>query len=266
MELYGLVGEILGHSLSPLIHRCILAELNVSGTYQLMEIPRDRIVGLGAAMKTLGIRGVNVTIPYKRTVMDQLDVLSPQARTIGAVNTITLRDGKLMGDNTDYHGFLAMLRQRGIAILGRRFTVLGTGGASRAVTAAIRDGGGIVTLVSRRPQEGAVTYDALGDHKGDVLVNCTPVGMYPHSDACPVEPWVIERHDDIVDLIYNPLETKLLVLGRMLGKRTCGGLSMLVSQAVRAQELWQEGTIPPEVEKAAYEAARAALMEGRSQA
>ena len=263
MECYGLIGEVLGHSLSPLIHTRILKELGVPGTYHLIEVPRGRIGGLGEAIRSLGIRGVNVTIPYKRTVMEQMDVLSPQAERIGAINTVTLRDGLLYGDNTDYHGFLAMLAQKGIGVSGRRFTVLGTGGASRAVTTAIRDGGGEVTLVSRTPREGERSYRELERWEGDVLVNCTPVGMHPHTDACPVGPTVIERHEDIVDLIYNPLETKLLVLGRTLGKRTCGGLWMLVSQAVRAQELWQERDIPQRIGEAAYKEAWGALHEGR---
>ena len=128
--------------------------------------------------------------------MEQMDVLSPQAERIGAINTVALRDGLLYGDNTDYHGFLAMLAQKGIGVSGRRFTVLGTGGASRAVTTAIRDGGGEVTLVSRTPREGERSYRELERWEGDVLVNCTPVGMHPRTDTCPVGPTVIERHMD----------------------------------------------------------------------
>lgn len=251
MEFYGLIGEKLGHSYSPQIQQRLLELLGVQGGYKLFEIPKDKIGGAAAAIRLLGIKGVNVTIPYKQELLGQVDALSPEAEAIGAVNTLLLReDGTLYGANTDYFGFGRMVASAGITIRDKVCVVLGAGGASKAVLAYLKDAGAkMIYLVSRDPARPVslpngvcvtrVGYSQLDALKGDVLINTTPVGMYPNTGISPVAPEVIAQFDALVDLIYNPTETEFLRLGRSMGKTTCDGLYMLVAQAARSQEIWQ---------------------------
>ncbi len=275
MEFYGLIGEKLGHSLSPRIHKMILEHLNIPGAYGLFEIPPGDIDKLGEALKLLRIRGINVTMPYKQSVMTQLDHIAPETRSIGAVNTVLLSNGQLIGHNTDYFGFRRLLQVNKIDIKDKTAVVLGTGGASKAIQAVLADGGiGSVYLVTRQKSSYAmrtaktkvqgdleelhlyaagntdlareikvIDYQELQEIQGDILINATPVGMHPKSGISPVTAEVIDKYSVLVDVIYNPQETEFLRLGKKAGKQVCGGLYMLVAQAVKAQELWQEKEI-----------------------
>lgn len=256
MEFYGLVGEKLSHSLSPEIHKDIFKELNIEGAYRLFEIPRENIGDLSKSLRTLSIKGVNVTIPYKETVMKELDEISREAKDIGAVNTIFNKKGKLLGYNTDYYGFKYMLEDKNIIVHGKKVTVLGTGGASKAVIAYLLDEEALeINLVSRTKKElyidekriKVITYEDLDDVLGDIIINTTPVGMYPNNNDSPVLEDIIKNYDVLVDLIYNPLETEFLNMGIKNNKVTCGGLMMLVGQAIKAEEIWQERSIDKKV-------------------
>lgn len=256
MEFYGLVGEKLSHSLSPEIHKDIFKELNIEGAYRLFEIPKENIGELSKSLRTLSIKGVNVTIPYKETVMNYLDEISREAKEIGAVNTIFNKKGKLLGYNTDYYGFKYMLEDKGITVRGKKVTVLGTGGASKAVVTYLLDEGALeIKLVSRTKKQlyknesriDVITYEELDEVFGDVIINTTPVGMYPKIINSPVSEYIIKKYDALVDLIYNPLETEFLKLGIKNNKVTCGGLMMLVGQAIKAEEIWQERSIDKKV-------------------
>lgn len=240
-----LIGRTLQHSISPEIHMRLFSLLGIAASYTLLELPE--VEGAVTHLRQEGFCGCNVTIPYKQDVIAQLDDLSAEAERIGAVNTIAfsppfpdascLSSRAVVGYNTDYFGFGRMLEH--IDLQGKRAVILGSGGAHKAVAAYLIDRGAQVITVSRRPAEkGQIGYDALTEIDGDILVNATPVGMYPHMDVSPVERSVIARFSILADLIYNPPETRFLAVGRELGKQCIGGLTMLVGQAARAQEIW----------------------------
>lgn len=256
MEFYGLLGEKLSHSLSPEIHNSIFKELNIEGAYKLFEIKKEEIGELKKALKLLDIKGINVTIPYKEEVIKFLDHISSEAKEIGAVNTIALKDGKLTGYNTDYFGFGKMLEINGIQVENKDVVVLGTGGASKAVVAYLRNSKAkSITLVSRKKMDSLndIVYKTYEDEiNGDVLINTTPVGMYPNVGKSPLSKDVINCFDVVVDLIYNPSKSELILIAEDLGKKICGGLEMLIYQAVKAEEIWQEREVPQEISDKLY--------------
>ena len=224
----GLIGEHLGHSFSPLIHACL-----ADYSYTLTEISPEGLKGFVASRQ---LDAYNVTIPYKKAIMPYLDVISPEAIAIGAVNTVVQRDGKLYGYNTDYFGFCYMLDSSGIDPRGKKVLVLGAGGASATVCAAMKDRGAseIVTLDSKQntPENIRLHSDA------EIIVNATPVGTYPHNLVSPVSLEQFSRLCGVLDLIYNPARTALLLEAEKLGIPNINGLPMLVAQAVRASELF----------------------------
>lgn len=252
MEFYGLLGEKLSHSLSPEIHSEILKLMNKAGGYKLFEVDRDRLNDFTEALKLLKIKGCNVTIPYKKDIMQYVDFLSDEANKIGAINTISLNEGKLYGYNTDYFGFGYMLKVSNIDVEDKLVVMLGNGGASRAVLHYLIDNNAKdVYIVSRNPKKDdfslenvkLITYKELRSLKGDILINATPVGMYPNIEESPVTKEVINNFDTLLDLIYNPMETKFLSYGKELNKKIVGGLYMLVGQAAKAQEIWQDTVV-----------------------
>ena len=231
---YGLIGEKLGHSYSKIIHEML------GYGYDLWEIRPDELSGF---MKKADFDGINVTIPYKKAVMEYLDEVSEEALRIGAVNTVYKKDGRLIGTNTDYTGLRYAAARAGIDLKGRKVLVLGgTGGAGgMACTLAEDEGAGQVFVASRRaPEEKAdaagrvtVTYDDIPSDI-DVIINASPVGMYPLTDGSLVEPADFPGLEGVIDLIYNPLRTKLVRRAEALGIRASGGLAMLVRQATDA--------------------------------
>ena len=247
MKHYGLIGERLGHSLSVPIHEIIFRELGLSADYRLIEVPRD---GFEENVRPLleSLDGLNVTIPYKKDVMPLLDGLDLVAQEVGAVNTI--RTGNtLTGYNTDVRGFSEMLRHAGLNASGQHCFILGTGGASLAVrTALARLGAASITFVSRHPSGEQISYEDLRERFSGLLVNCTPAGMFPHPEGCPVpEPIlreILPRACGVADLIYNPSETVLTRAAARLGLPWCTGLTMLAAQAVEAESIWQDMPLP----------------------
>lgn len=246
MYKFGLIGEKLPHSKSPEMHAEIMKENKIEGTYDLIEIPKDRFEEYFTALKDAGYHGLNVTIPYKETIIPYLDELSPQAKYIGAVNTIAFRAGRLIGHNTDYFGFQELLLKNDVPVKGKEAIVLGSGGAAKAVTKVLLDLGIFdLTIVSRGKQNFhglyTVSYDYFkeGGRKCDLLINCTPVGMFPHSEASPLPKEYI-RADYAVDLIYNPIETLFLKYAKEQGSHVLNGIQMLWEQAVKAEQIWLE--------------------------
>ena len=252
---FGLLGEHLGHSLSPAFHAKIMKERGIDGDYTLIEIPKDRFLQEIVDIRLSGrYLGLNVTIPYKQTVMAFLDDIAPQARAIGAVNTIHFApDGRAIGYNTDYYGVLALMKENNIDVNGGSALVLGAGGAARAFIAALRDSGAAqITVTSRKAQAGAsymncpvVPYSALEDgFHADLIVNCTPVGMWPNTDDSPISRSTMEKlaASAALDAIYNPEETLFLKYARELSMTAACGMTMLWEQAVKAQDIWQGQT------------------------
>lgn len=246
---YGLIGEKLGHSISLEIHSKILDKLNIRGTYNLFEIKRENLKVAVEGLKALGCRGINVTIPYKIDIMKHLDKISKEAEKIGAVNTVAFTQEGLVGLNTDYYGFGLTLKRAEINVLNRKAVILGTGGVSKAVRQYLMDHGvGELIFVSRDPQEAlrkikdfrVIGYSELNNLENkDLIINCTPCGMYPIVQESPVDNDILCKFSEAVDLIYNPIETLFLKKSRELGLKTVNGLYMLVAQAVAAQEIWQ---------------------------
>lgn len=234
---YGLIGEKLGHSYSPRLH-ALLGDTR----YTLLPVARDQ---LAALLTERDFDGLNVTIPYKRDVIPHCEVLGETALAVGSVNTLVKRaDGSLFGDNTDADGFAKMAAAAGIHFAGRKTLVLGSGGTSLAACYEVRRDGGQAVVISRH---GEVDYASLPRHAdADFLVNTTPVGMFPNTDQTPVDLRLFPKLQGVLDVIYNPLRTRLLQQAEALGIPHAGGLTMLVWQGVRARELFDGHAIPPE--------------------
>lgn len=252
---YGLIGGKLGHSFSPAMHNSILKKINVEGTYNLFEIEKKNLSKSIDALKTLKCSGVNVTIPHKIEIMKYMDEISTEAEKIGAVNTVEFCGNTLKGYNTDYYGFGLTLKKYNIDVLNKGVVILGTGGASKAVVRYLLDNGSKdIIYVSRNPERFSevsfetISYTDLYNIKNaDVIINCTPCGMYPNVDNSPVDKKILGNFDAAVDLIYNPDYTLFLKLGRELGLKTVNGLYMLVAQAAASQQIWQKTHISKEV-------------------
>lgn len=256
----GLIGEKLGHSMSPAIHQKFYETANINGSYELFETSADGLSALLDSLLERGYVGVNVTIPYKTEVMQYLDEISKEAQAIGAVNTIHFKNGKRYGHNTDYFGLKTLLESSDVALRGKRVAILGTGGAAKCAYKLAADmGAGERIVVSRHPDEAdtklkAVDYSALDALESiDVLVNTTPVGMSPNVDKCAVSDSVIQKSAQVVDLIYNPLQTLLLKKAKALNKTSVNGLLMLVAQAIKAQEIWNGRAFDRSIYSQVYE-------------
>lgn len=231
----GLLGGKLGHSFSPQIHGAL-----ADYCYTLWEKSPEE---LDDFLKNGDFMGLNVTIPYKKAVMPYCAELSEQAKKVGAVNTIVRRqDGTLLGHNTDYFGFAYFLKQSGIAVAGKKCLVLGTGGASVTVQAVLRSQGANVVVLSR---SGPENYDHLERHADAALiVNATPVGMYPNTGVSPIDLKFFPKLEGVLDLIYNPARTRFLLDAEKLGVPGWNGLSMLVAQAKESAEWFTGKAIP----------------------
>ena len=236
--MYGLLGEHLPHSFSPQIHLAL-----GNHDYNLFEVAPEN---LEAFMKEHKFKGINVTIPYKKAVIPYLDVVSPEAQKIGAVNTITVRDGKLYGDNTDYFGFVYMLEKSGISVKDKKTVVLGGGGASATVQAVLHDFGAKEVIVVDLNTEN--NYQNLYLHyDGEIIVNTTPVGMYPNNLKSLVNLDDFKNLSGVLDVVYNPLKTKLILDAEERNIPCSAGLSMLVAQAKKAHEIFFDTKIPTSV-------------------
>ena len=235
VKVYGLLGRKLGHSWSAPIHAALGC-----ADYRLIELEPEE---LGAFLAREDIGGLNVTIPYKRDVMAYCDVLDPMAEAIGSVNTLVRRaDGKLYGYNTDAAGFCFMAQRAGIGFAGKKTLVLGSGGASRTAAACAKKlGAREVVVISR---SGENNYTNLGRHAdAERIVNTTPVGMYPNNGAAAVDLTAFPACAGVLDLIYNPRRTALLLQAERLGIPCAGGLYMLVAQAKRSCEVFTDTVI-----------------------
>ena len=241
MKKYGCIGKKLTHSFSKEIHAKLADYL-----YELIELNETEIAPFFAKRE---FAAINVTIPYKQTVIPYLDSVSQIAERIGAVNTIVNKDGKLYGYNTDYHGMKATIQRLDISLTGKKVLVLGTGGTSKTARVVAKDlGAGEILLVSRRKTAGCITYaEAITTHKdAQVILNTTPSGMYPDCEEKPIDIQHFWQLEGVVDAVYNPLRTNLVLDARQRGIRAEGGLYMLVTQAVVAVEKFLNKSFPEE--------------------
>lgn len=239
----GLLGEHLGHSYSPQIHR-ELAEY----PYTIFEKQPEELADF---LRSGDFTGINVTIPYKKAVIPFLAELSPRAKVLGAVNTVVRRpDGSLVGHNTDFFGFETMLASTGVCVSGKKALVLGSGGASNTVCAVLHEQGANVIVISR---SGENNYENLYLHAdASVIVNTTPVGMYPNVGISPIDLDLFPRLEAVLDVVYNPARTQILLDAEKRGLKTANGLLMLVAQAKESAEWFSEASIPDEKITAIY--------------
>ncbi|MBR5055808.1 MAG: hypothetical protein IKX03_01280 [Bacteroidales bacterium] len=236
---YGLIGEHLGHSFSKEIHEALSGE-----EYTLREVAPDELVDF---LTKREFRGINVTIPYKEAVLPFIDGISEEAAAIGAVNTIVNRSGKLIGYNTDYFGLKALVARSGITFARRNVLILGAGGAAKTAEALARDlGAGSVTHAVRNPRtEGQIAIGSIDSNNVyEILINATPVGMFPNCEGRIVNLSLFHHLQGVIDLVYNPLRSNLVLDARAAAIPAEGGLLMLVAQAVRAQEIFRDITLP----------------------
>ncbi len=236
---YGLIGEKLGHSFSKEIHGLLC-----DYTYELCEIAPEN---LDAFMTEKSFCAINVTIPYKEKVIPYLESVDDAARGIGAVNTVVNRGGKLYGYNTDFYGMKSLIEKNEIDVSGKKVLILGSGGTSKTATAVCRSlGAEKIIRVSRTATDGSVSYEEAYEKHSDaqIIINTTPVGMYPNSDGCPIDISKFESLCGVLDAVYNPLRTKLVRQAQKRGIKSAGGLYMLVAQALRACEIFTDTTLP----------------------
>ena len=228
---YGLIGEKLSHSFSAEIHTML-----GSNPYELVELSLDQIDAFFAEKNFCAI---NVTIPYKTTVIPHLAHIDEHAKAIGAVNTVVNHEGELWGYNTDFYGLCALIEHAGITIKNKKVAILGTGGTSKTALAVTKHlGAKEILVVSRTAGKGVITYaDLIKKHADlDVIINTTPVGMYPDTEATPIDISNFANLSGVIDAIYNPLRTNLILDAQKRDIPAEGGLYMLVAQAVRASE------------------------------
>lgn len=227
-KIYGLLGKTLGHSYSPAIHAAM-------GDYPYRLFERE-VEDVPAFLASDEFEAINVTIPYKKTVLPFLAEISDEARKIGSVNTITRTPHGLRGDNTDYYGFSFLLDRGNVRVAGKKCLILGSGGASATALSVIRDRGGIPVVISRTGED---NYDNLHRHAdAEVIINTTPVGMYPNNGNAPLRLDIFPGLCGVVDMIYNPCRTALILEAQQRGIPAISGLGMLVAQAKRANELF----------------------------
>ena len=239
----GLLGRKLGHSYSPQIH-------NLLGDYSYVLFEKEP-EELKNFLKNGDFSGLNVTIPYKKEVIPYLSELSPTAKKMGCVNTVLRRsDGTLYGHNTDYFGFTSLVRHAGLSVAGKKVLVLGSGGASNTAVAALKDLGANPVVISR---SGENNYQNLHRHTDTAaIVNTTPVGMYPNTGVSPIDLELFPHLEGVLDVIYNPARTQLLLDAEKLGIPRENGLWMLVAQAKEAAEVFTGGKISDEVIEKIY--------------
>ncbi len=255
------LGKPISHSLSPLMHNTALNYYGMKEQYFAVELQENELTDLAVHLHRDEFRGANITLPYKRTMIDYLDHLDVTARDIKAVNTIVKEENQLVGYNTDMYGFAAPLAEFSEKLEGGRAIVFGTGGASRAIISALSDFNmEEIVLISRNPGASDISvnrndiriagYDAWSSLavEAELIVNATPVGMYPNVDDCPIRESEKQYLGDRIcyDIVYNPLKTTFLSMADEVGATTIGGLEMLIQQGSRSFELWNGKPFPVE--------------------
>lgn len=252
---FAVLGQSLPHTWSPYIHNSLFDAAGLDAVYLPVAVPPERLGSVTDVFRSC-FSGFNVTIPYKEKTLPFLDDIDEAAQVCGAVNTVEIRNGRMIGHITDGLGMLRAIEEKGVETHQADVLILGGGGAARVAGYAFLSRGGRVTFAVRDAQKGNALAHALAQTQQDglrrlsvrpladcaeahdILINCTPVGMYPHVDACPVSADAIARCRAVFDAVYNPRETRLLTLARQNGLPAIEGLGMLFYQAVEAQKFW----------------------------
>lgn len=254
--LLGVMGDPISHSKSPAMHLAALQETGKQGAYVPLHVKPDGLAAAVKGIKAMGFRGVNVTIPHKVEMLSYMDELDDSARLIGAVNTVVNEGGRLIGYNTDGVGYVRSLKEEAVSSLeGKHIVVIGAGGAARGIVyALLLESPALITILNRtieRAEMIAADFTSMGNVQGmsmddaqqallhaDIVINTTSVGMHPNLHETPIDPADLPDGIVVSDLIYNPLETKLLSIAKEKGCITHGGLGMFVYQGAIAFEHW----------------------------
>jgi len=251
---FALFGNPLGHSLSPLMHGAAFREMGLDASYRAIRV--ENVREIPAEMERLDITGASITIPHKTGIMPYLDTISVSAERIGAINTVTRENDRLRGDNTDWAGLIHALKEK-IDIAGKRVVVLGAGGAARAAVYGILHERGIPVIVNRTVDTGQqlarefecdfVPLKGIGTISADCLINTTPVGMFPDMESSPVPREVLPHFDCVMDIVYNPLETRFLKDAAAAGCGVISGIAMFVHQGAEQIRIWIDLEPPTEL-------------------
>lgn len=269
----GLIGDPVGHSVSPAMHNAAFSSMGLDYIYLPFRVKKDNLAAAIDGLRALNMRGLNVTIPHKVAIIPLLDELEPLAHKIGAVNTIVNENNHLKGYNTDAGGFLKALLERGVEPDDKKVVILGAGGASRAISFSLADRGAELVILNRQLEmdwaielAGSVSRFSAKAVKAlelneknlssvlestDILVNATSVGMSPNTSHSPVPARLLRPGLVVFDVVYNPIKTRLLAEAVAAGAETINGIDMLVWQGALAFELWTGATAPIEIMKAA---------------
>jgi shikimate dehydrogenase len=267
----GIIGDPIEHSLSPVMHNAAFQELNLDFVYVAFRVKKNELREAILGARSLDVHGLNVTMPHKNAVMKYLDEIDPTARSIGAVNTILNDKGRLMGYNTDGAGALKALKENGVGLEGKKLLLLGAGGAGRAIAFYAAQEVEELKILNRTTQKAKELAEALRKKFGkkidgnslsakiikeelgdaDILINATSVGMHPDVDRSLVDPSWLRRDLCVMDIVYNPIETKLAKDARLTGAKVVSGIEMLVYQGAVSFEIWTNHQAPVKVMKEA---------------
>ena len=265
-QVYALIGDPVGHSLSPLMQNLAFQDLDLNSTYIAFQVRYDQLDQCVKCLKTLNIAGFNVTIPHKVSILSLLDKISPSASAVGAVNTVVNDDGRLIGYNTDGDGALKALSDESAELNGKNIVLAGAGGAARAIAFSLASTANNIVIVNRTKTKALELAQLLNEQfnkqfRGeelskktlqkelkctDILINATSVGMSPNVEASIVKREMLQDNMTVFDIVYNPLETKLLKEARAAGAKTISGVKMLVYQGALSFELWTGKKAPIE--------------------
>lgn len=260
-KVYGVIGDPIAHSMSPAIHNDAFERENIEAVYHHFHVKREQLVDAVKGMKAIGVAGFNVTVPHKTDIIPLLDEVDELAQSIGAVNTVVLKDGRYIGYNTDGRGFYKSLLDESVAdIKSKKVLILGAGGAARAIYfTLVKDGVRAVDIANRTLEKAAsliadCPYDKLSKaltisdaeaaiHEYDIIIQTTSIGMSPNVSQTPIHVNRLKAEGLVSDIIYNPLKTKLLLDSEAMGARVQNGVGMFVNQAALAFEIWT-GILP----------------------
>ncbi len=254
---FGLLGEKLSHSLSPLIHKFIFKNLNVEAEYKLFEVSQNEIKNFKKRMMEENISAVNITVPYKKIFIQDLDFISKSAKQIGAINLLYLKENKFYGDNTDYYGFEKTLLANKIEsnIENKNIYIIGRGGASLAIKAVLKNLGATKVFSLYRENKNSLIIfpkNISEDIERNIIINATPVGIYPNINENIVPEDFLKNFKIAIDLIYNPAETLFLKQAKKMGIQAINGLTMLVEQAIKTDEILLNIKIDEKLRKDLY--------------
>ena len=266
-NLYAVIGDPIGHSMSPIIHNNFFNKRKMDSIYLSLLVKKDNLKNEIEFLKN-NLKGFNVTIPHKETIIPYLDEVDPLALKYGAVNTVKVIDGKLIGYNTDGWGFMKSLHSINISLENKNVLLLGSGGAGRVAAFEILRAGGHLTIATRNIDKAKdlkedllefydTTINTLQineiNQTFDIIINSTPVGMYPNIDESPLDEKLLQGSELVYDMTYNPYETKFLSLGKKAGAKAINGLAMLLYQGLKSMEIWTGESSTSEEENYIFE-------------